>query len=197
MADPYGRTIEAYSRDGAGAGRTIGANESLLKIGAVAGQSAGQRHRRTDDLADAGNELAAVDVQAVGQHEYAGKVVRIERQTECLAVVPRALRIGNLLPAQAQPRCAETDGGGDDFVIVDVVIVDLSAGAATQNMSGGKHAAQLLVAGAAGQRIAAAEIEHQRRRARIVAQRRPARTLVPDDLLNAHLTAIALLWSTG
>jgi hypothetical protein len=101
-------------------------------------QAAGQRNLGADDAADPRHQLAAVDVEAVGQNKHAGKVVGPQRAPERFAVVARPLRIVDVLPAHFQPRGAEADGGGDDRVVVDVVIVDLAAGAAAHDMGIGK-----------------------------------------------------------
>ena len=83
-----------------GARRAIGADQRFLEVGAVAGKPAGQRNFVADDVADPGHQLAAVDVQAVGQNEHAGEIVGLQRTPDRLAVVPRPLRIADILPAQ-------------------------------------------------------------------------------------------------
>src|SRR6476660_1490349 len=54
MADPDGAAIEADAGNDAGARRAIGPDQRLLEVGAVAGQSPGQRNVRADGFADPG-----------------------------------------------------------------------------------------------------------------------------------------------
>ena len=58
-----------------------------------------------------------------------------------LAIGPRSLRIADVLPAQLQTRGVETDRGGDNLVVIDVVVVDLPTSAATHDVGSRKHAA--------------------------------------------------------
>ena len=65
VADADRRTVEADRRDHLLARRTIGADERFPELGGVAGQSAGDRDLFADRADDSGDELTAVDVQAV------------------------------------------------------------------------------------------------------------------------------------
>ena len=85
MADPYRRAIEADCAHHALARRTVGADQGLLEARAIAGQSARQRYGGTDHAGDAGDQLAAVDAQTVGENEDAGQVVGCQRPADRLA----------------------------------------------------------------------------------------------------------------
>ena len=185
MADPDGSPIEADAGNDAGARRAIGPDQRLLEVGAVAGQSPGQWDVRADGFTDPGYQLAAVDVQAVGQDEHAREVVGMERPPERLAEVPGAVRVADLLPAQPQLRRFETYRCRDYFVVADVVVVDLPTGAAAQHMGGRIHGAQLFVPAAAGERLTRAEVEHERGVTDFPLGL-PAGLTVPDDMLSAH-----------
>src|SRR4029077_4081705 len=185
MADPDGSAIEADAGNDPGARRAIGPDQRLLGVGAVAGQSPGQRNVRADGFTDTGYQLAAVDVQAVGQDEHAREVVGVERPPERLAEVPGAVRVADLLPAQPQLRRFETYCCRDYFVVTDVVVVDLPTGAAAEHMGGRKHGAQLFVSAAAGKRLTRAKVEHERGVADVPLGT-PAGLTVPDDMLSAH-----------
>jgi hypothetical protein len=124
MADPDGSAIEADAGNDAGARRAIGPDQRLLKLAPSPAnpRSTGRLDRW---FADAGYQLAAVDVQAVGQDEHAREVVGMEGPPERLAEVPGAVRVADLLPAQPQLRRFETYCCRDYFVVTDVVVVDL------------------------------------------------------------------------
>src|ERR1700692_3997212 len=76
MADTDCRTIKADRRHHVFAWRTIGADQRLAKVGAVAGPPAGHRDPFADRADDAGDKLAAIDVEPVGQNENADQVGR-------------------------------------------------------------------------------------------------------------------------
>ena len=79
----------------------------------------------------------------------------------------------------------------DDFVVADVVVADLSAGAAADDVGAGKHRAQLAIARAVGERRTGAEVQDQvgacRAQCRPCASRAPRSTTVDASASRASL----------
>jgi hypothetical protein len=116
-------------------------DKRLGKIGAVAGESAGERDiwsNRSDYPVD---EFTAVDVQTIRKHKYAGEIFSLQSSTDGFTTIAGLLRIADVLAHQLQPCCIKTDRRCDDFIIADITIVDLAAGAATQDMRRREHLA--------------------------------------------------------
>src|ERR1019366_105185 len=92
----------------------VGPNEGFLKLGAIAGQSAGDRHARVDRAGHPGDELAAVDVQAVGEHEDAGQILRRQAPPDRLAAGTRVFRcrrcFAGAIELRSARRCPQGDG---------------------------------------------------------------------------------------
>lgn len=88
---------------------------------------------------------------------------------------------------------SETQGDCNDFVIADVVAMDLSAGAAADDMTFGIETAQLAIALAVHQLLTAAEIEHEMRRLAQGVRSAPAMGSIPVNILNLHPTLSAAL----
>jgi len=92
----------------------------------------------------------------------AGEIFLLERLPDGLAAAARLMRIADVPADQLDPGRIEADRGSDDFIIADIVAVDLPARAATQNMGRRKQAAQFVIALAAREHLARAEIKYQR-----------------------------------
>ena len=90
MADANRAPIESQPGDDTSARRTIGADQRLRESRAIAGETTRQRNVSADDLADAGDQRTAIDVQPVGQHEYAGQIVGEKRAPNRLTARVRA-----------------------------------------------------------------------------------------------------------
>lgn len=161
MANTYGTSIESNSQDRAGARRTVAADKSFLEVCTIASQPAGQCNFWTDYLGDARHKLAAIDVQTVGQDEHTREIICIKRAPNRLAAGARLVWLANILLVQSQRGRIKADGRSNDFIVADIAVVDLTAGAASQDKGLRIHVTQLLVACAAGKQLACAEIQDE------------------------------------
>ncbi len=152
MADAHRRSVEADRRDHLLARSEVGTHQRFPELGAVAGQSAGDRDPIADRAGDSGNERAAVDVQAIRQNKNSSKIGRRQSPAYRVAARMRMLRRRRRLAGETKPGRVEADGGGSDLVVGDVVVANLTASAATQYVRIREHRAQFVIARATGQR---------------------------------------------
>ena len=78
VAHPDALTIEAQRGDPARSGFIARPHQGILEAAAVPGQPAGGRHTRGQMVAQALHQLAAVDLQTIGQHQYVAQSSAIE-----------------------------------------------------------------------------------------------------------------------
>ena len=95
------------------------------------------------------------------------------------------LRAGSRLARQTQFGGIEAHCGRDDLVVDDVVVSDLTSGAASQDMRARKHLPQFAVSRAAAQRLARAEKKHELGRA-VSFGGTPAGRFAPAQLFRVH-----------
>jgi hypothetical protein len=160
----------------------------FLELGAVAGETAGQRDFRADHAGDARHQLAAVDVEAVGQNEDAGEVVGGKPASDRFAAGARMRRRRHRLAGQCDPGPLEAERHRGNLV-VDVVVTDLAAGAAAHDVGIGEHRAELLGACAIGERRAQTEIQNEIGVGVIRARRAPTLRRAPRQLMRTHRSA--------
>lgn len=157
MADADCWTIEANRRDKMFARRAIGTHERLRKIGTIAGQPASDRHSFADGADNARDELAAIDIEAIGKNENADKVGRRQRAADLLATCARAFRGRRRLAGDTQFGPIEANCGSRDLVVGDVAVVNLAAGATAKYVSAWKHRVEFAIAFAGRQRLSRSE----------------------------------------
>jgi hypothetical protein len=78
------------------AGRSL-PNQRLREVGAVAGETTGERDIRPDCSDQSLDKLAAVNVQTVGKHEDTGQIFSTQSSTDGLSAMAGLLRIGNVV----------------------------------------------------------------------------------------------------
>jgi hypothetical protein len=135
VADADGRTVEPDRRNNVFAGRTIGPHERFHEVGAIAGQPARDRHSFADGADNAGNELAAIDVETVRKNKNADKVGCRQRPANFFTARARAFRRRRRFARYAQFGPIEANCGGYDFVVGDVAIANLPASTAADYVS--------------------------------------------------------------
>jgi hypothetical protein len=185
MADAHGVAVEADGAHRPAARRAVGADKRFAELRAVAGQPAGQRNLRAHNVGDACDQLAAVHMQAVRQHENSGQVLCRERPAYGFPAPARLLGSGNGLAGHPQRRRIKAQRRGSNVAVGDVVVPDLAAGAAAKQMRIRKHLAQFLIAVAAGERLPAAEIENEIGPVRGLAHT-PGLTFIPRQTRSPH-----------
>jgi hypothetical protein len=90
------------------------------------------------------------------------------------------------LAHQPQFGAVETDSSGDDVVVGKIVIANLTAGTATQNMRVRKHCPEFVITFAACQRPAPTKVENEIGVSSASRNRAPTGGLVPGELIYAH-----------
>src|SRR3954464_6603873 len=89
MADTNGVAVEANRSHAMRARRIVGADQRLAELGAIASEPAGERNVLPRDAGDAGNQLAAVEVEPARQHKKAGKPIAHQRPADSTAAGAR------------------------------------------------------------------------------------------------------------
>ena len=186
MADTDRRTVKANRRDQMFARCAVGADKCFAKIGAVAGKPTGNRDRFADRAGDPGNQLTAIDVQAIRQNENADQVGCRQGAADRVAAGAGTFGRARRFASDAEAGRIEADCRGGDLVVVDVVVVDLPAGAAAENVSGRKHRAQFAITSAARKRLPRTEKENQVSVGAIAGNSGPTGVLAPTQLSHAH-----------
>ena len=65
----------------------------------------------------------------------------MQSSTDGFTTIAGLLRIADVLANQLQPCFIKADRRSDDFIVADITVTDLSAGAATQDMGRREHLA--------------------------------------------------------
>ena len=136
MSDLDGAAVEADADGHARTRSAIAPDQRLREIRTITGHSAGEWNARSECRDEPIDKFVAVHVQPVGEHEYAGQILAVQSPPDRFAATARLSRLGDVLADQPQPRRAEADRRRHDFIITDVAVVDLSAGAAADDMRG-------------------------------------------------------------
>ena len=179
MTDTDRRPVEADCRHHPPVRRTVRADQRFLKSRAVAGKSARNRNAFARRAGKPGNQFAAVHIEPVGQNEHADEVGRCQRAADRFAAGARMLRAMRRLAGHAQRRCVEADRNSGDLFVSDVVVADLTACAASENVRARKHGAQLAIARAAGERLPGTKKKHEIGFGPVAGSAFPARALAP------------------
>jgi hypothetical protein len=157
-----------------------------VKIRAIASQPAGDRDIFPRHASYSGDEFAAVDVETVGEHKNSGKTGRRERPPDRFSACARAIGGRCRLAGDPQCRRIEIERDGRNLVIGHVVVTNLAAGAATDNVRARKLGAKLVVTGSARQRLATAKEKDEIAVGAFTRWGSPAVVLAPRKLNHAH-----------
>src|SRR4029077_12703630 len=139
----------------------ICADQSFLEIRAVPRETSRYRYALADDACDARHEFAAIDAQPIRQNEYAGQIGRGQSLANRCTAFARLLRRVCWFARETNGGGFEAQRAGGNFVVADVVVVDLSARAASDDMRVRKQLSQLIVARGVRERLPRAEIQDE------------------------------------
>ena len=124
----------------------------------IACKPAGHRYTLADNAHDTGDQFAAVDVQPVRQNKNAGKIARGQCLADRLAAFSRLLRRVRWLTRETNLGGLKTERGNGNLVVADIVVMDLPARTASDDVRVREHRAQFLIAHSICQRFPRAEI---------------------------------------
>jgi hypothetical protein len=144
----------------------------------------------SDHAGDARDQIAAVDVEAVGKHEDGAQVRADELAAERFSGTPRESGSGDVFGGESQPCRSERQRDRCNLVVEDFVVADLAAGAASDDMGFRKSFVEFEVALLIFKVAARPEVEHELNMFRIVGAGGPARPLSPRQKVRTHASLL-------